>query len=965
MKKFLFICVLLLISIPIFAQRTGNGPPSNPCSPPQYYKDLLSANAYWCNGNNLQWQLEGGSGGGGNLPSMGGVGTVDNFMLPGSAPTGFQYNVQDALPNGSTCTYDGGTNTGAIATFNGSNWICNAVAATLAFDTAATSLFSVYLAGRNVTSSSFANPTLGKLITLVIKQDSTGGRTFAWPANAINHPTISSTARVSTTASFYYDGTNWQYIVLPQSSANLVSAASLGNGLFVANAFPSTFGDQGSQIVNADMACGTLPCTIVYFGTGAEKITQEVVVRSGHNLILSGGTWATLSPDSGVAITGRGDIPNPWTQLVTFGTEQPIGVPIILQDNTSLTCTGWDTIIQEPTVTGQWTIVTPFANAVGTNNGQSNNIHISGCHFQGANPAGNSGPQNIALGNLHNGWVDHNFFDSMHTIALQAGGASTHGTFAQSVWLTDNLFDHCVSQNIANVNGNDVHVNRNIIRHAGIASTQIDFETNVGSDQLSSCEIGDNIIDNADVTPGTINNAIAVQCGGSNCFNVNIHGNTIRGLLPLGSGEGGILVFSVNDVMVSGNALLNTNDGIALNQCSGGGVIGNRMENAPGISLTASQGVTVSNNISHDASGISEGNGLFEDADSDSNVFSNNTGFEGSVRIFGPHSYAINNTDLSCFGFPTCSNTTVRNVTRSTTILQTNSGFAITPKVVSANYALTSFDGTILANSAGGAFTITLPALNFEEQGRQYSIKLTAGTNLVTIVGDSSTGAQTIDGASSYTGLSTAGTCVTLSYGTGGSGAWSVIGTCASQNVTATAGKTVHFNNSINFSGTDGTTMTLPTTSATLARTDASNSFAGNQTIINKVVSLNGDALAANGLPGIVALSQLTGLQTAQTNSVYTPTQDGFFEVFEYGVVTTAATSGTVTQSVTWTDADTNISETTVTNTFNAGVLGSSNRENAGMIHVKAGAPIQVVTTFTTVVGTVTYALYTSVKRIL
>lgn len=43
--------------------------------------------------------------------------------------------------------------------------------------------------------------------------------------------------------------------------------------------------------------------------------------------------------------------------------------------------------------------------------------------------------------------------------------------------------------------------------------------------------------------------------------------------------------------------------------------------------------------------------------------------------------------------------------------------------------------------------------------------------------------------------------------------------------------KTATFNNSITFAGTDATTMTFPTTTATIARTDAANTFTGHQTI--------------------------------------------------------------------------------------------------------------------------------------
>lgn len=49
--------------------------------------------------------------------------------------------------------------------------------------------------------------------------------------------------------------------------------------------------------------------------------------------------------------------------------------------------------------------------------------------------------------------------------------------------------------------------------------------------------------------------------------------------------------------------------------------------------------------------------------------------------------------------------------------------------------------------------------------------------------------------------------------------------------------KTLTATNSLTLAGTDSTTMTFPTTSATIARTDAANTFTGNQTIptVNKV----------------------------------------------------------------------------------------------------------------------------------
>lgn len=68
--------------------------------------------------------------------------------------------------------------------------------------------------------------------------------------------------------------------------------------------------------------------------------------------------------------------------------------------------------------------------------------------------------------------------------------------------------------------------------------------------------------------------------------------------------------------------------------------------------------------------------------------------------------------------------------------------------------------------------------------------------------------------------------------------------------------KTLTVNNILTFAGTDSTTMTFPTTSATIARTDAANTFTGNQTfsgaIIGSVQNLGG-AGAVNVTTGTTA----------------------------------------------------------------------------------------------------------------
>lgn len=61
--------------------------------------------------------------------------------------------------------------------------------------------------------------------------------------------------------------------------------------------------------------------------------------------------------------------------------------------------------------------------------------------------------------------------------------------------------------------------------------------------------------------------------------------------------------------------------------------------------------------------------------------------------------------------------------------------------------------------------------------------------------------------------------------------------TSGSGTLTIAAAKTITVNNTLTLAGTDSTTMTFPTTSATIARTDAANTFAGTQTFSGNLVA--------------------------------------------------------------------------------------------------------------------------------
>ncbi len=65
-------------------------------------------------------------------------------------------------------------------------------------------------------------------------------------------------------------------------------------------------------------------------------------------------------------------------------------------------------------------------------------------------------------------------------------------------------------------------------------------------------------------------------------------------------------------------------------------------------------------------------------------------------------------------------------------------------------------------------------------------------------------------------------------------------------------GKTLTVNNSLTFAGTDSTTITTPTTSATMARTDAGQTFTGVQTFSTAIATTSGGTGTGSALTGLV-----------------------------------------------------------------------------------------------------------------
>ncbi len=116
------------------------------------------------------------------------------------------------------------------------------------------------------------------------------------------------------------------------------------------------------------------------------------------------------------------------------------------------------------------------------------------------------------------------------------------------------------------------------------------------------------------------------------------------------------------------------------------------------------------------------------------------------------------------------------------------------------------------------------------------------------------------------------------------------------------AGKSLTVNNSLTLAGTDATVMTFPTTSATLARTDAANTFTGVQTMTSPALTTP----VINGTP------TGTGLGSASAASTLA-LRDGFGRLIAHSFAPLFTTQATATATTTLTAGAAQIQEFTGT----------------------------------------------------
>jgi hypothetical protein len=191
--------------------------------------------------------------------------------------------------------------------------------------------------------------------------------------------------------------------------------------------------------------------------------------------------------------------------------------------------------------------------------------------------------------------------------------------------------------------------------------------------------------------------------------------------------------------------------------------------------------------------------------------------------------------------------------------------------------------------------------------------------------------------------------------------------------LTIADGKTLTANNSLTLAGADGKTMTFPTTDATIARTDASQTFTGKQTFASEGIDLPGStsgtatvvapAAAGTGttitLPGATGtLATLDGTETLTNKSLTSPTLTGT------PTAPTAAANTNTTQVATTEFVTGAISTANATNANLTGPITSIGNATSVASQTGTGSKFVMDTSPTLVTPTIGVAIATSVNNV-
>jgi hypothetical protein len=250
------------------------------------------------------------------------------------------------------------------------------------------------------------------------------------------------------------------FVIANRGSGGGGTGTGLPANVKVANDFAGN--DMGAKINAASAACGAGACEIWVYGDAL--LETQAVVRSGHTVRQFAGKLTSIA--------GAGD--------------EPL---ILLANNSSWIGETWASILEEASTPNcsvsacRYGIIGSLEGFRRDNNAptggyllnKAENIVVRGVKFLGQTENGSDSgvAATVKLGNCHNCYVTNNYFYNVSAYAVEFGAASNSGEFARNCWFTDNLVERALSQNVALINGENVHIERNIFRNPGKAPAEV------------------------------------------------------------------------------------------------------------------------------------------------------------------------------------------------------------------------------------------------------------------------------------------------------------------------------------------------------------------------------------------------------------------------------------------------------------------------------------------------------------
>ncbi len=258
--------------------------------------------------------------------------------------------------------------------------------------------------------------------------------------------------------------------------------------------------------------------------------------------------------------------------------------------------------------------------------------------------------------------------------------------------------------------------------------------------------------------------------------------------------------------------------------------------------------------------------------------------------------------------------TSVQTLTNKTlTSPKINENVALTTTATKLNF-LTSAAGTTGTTSTNIVFstspTLTTPVLGVATATSLAIGGATIGSNGLAVTGHLLLEGVTSTGATGTGKLVFDGTPTLVTPVLGVATATSInkvaiTAPATSATLTILDGKTLTANKSLTLDGTDSTTMTFPTTSATIARTDAANTFTGVQTFSTPIASTSVAAMTATVGGGVPTPPNNTTTFLRGDGTFATPSVAGVPAWVDEGSLTWSASSSD--QTLTFTNSGKNL----------------------------------------------------------